>query len=106
MSSLTNTVAPDLSLEQRLENRQRLSRIAAETKAQLDAENEAIKDDMVAQGLDTYRVGDEVLVLSTREGRQTLDKAELVALGVSTELIKQATKTGKDYLQLDVRKAK
>lgn len=106
MSELTNTVAPELTLEARFENRQRLSRIAAETKAQLDAENEAIKADMIAAGLETYRVGDEVLVLSVRDGKRTLDKAELVALGVGTDVIEKATKVGKDYVQLDVRKAK
>jgi hypothetical protein len=103
---LTNTVAPDQTLEQRFENRQRLVRIAAETKAQLDAENEAIKADMMQQGIEEYRVGDELLVISVRDGRQTLDKAALVALGVSTDTIAKATKTGADYAQLDVRKVK
>lgn len=103
---LENTVAPNLTLDQRFVNRQRLTRIAAETKAQLDAENEAIKRDMMVAGIDTYQVGDELLVLSVRDGRQTLDKAELVALGVSTDVIAKATKTGKEYTQLDVSKVK
>lgn len=103
---LSNTVSPGQTLEQRFETRQRLSRIAAETKAQLDAENEAIKIEMATLGIDTYRVGDEELVVSPRDGKKTLDKAELVALGVSTDIIAKATKHGKDYLQLDVRKVK
>lgn len=103
---LTNTVAPGQTLEQRFENRQRLAKILDETKKQLDAENEAIKADMMAQGIDSYPVGDEVLVLSVRDGRKTLDRGELLALGVSADVIEKATKVGKDYAQLDVRKAK
>lgn len=100
------TVTPGLTLEQRFDNRQRLSAMLDEIDAQLKAENDAIKNDMTAAGLDEYRVGDEVLVLSVREGRKTLDKGLLVQLGVGTDVIERATKYGKDYVQLDVRKAK
>lgn len=102
----TNTVALGLSLEERFEIRQKLVAIAAETKKQLDAENDAIKADMTRQGIDTYVVGDHVLALTVKDGRATLDKGELVALGVSTETLAAATKVGKPYVQLDVRKVK
>lgn len=103
---LSNTVAPALTLDERLLNIQRLKKIIAEADAQLTVEVSTAKDDMARQGLDSYTVGDSVFVLTPKDGKKTLDKAELVALGVSTETIAKATKTGKEYLQLDVRKVK
>lgn len=100
------TVSPGLTLEQRFENRQRLSAMLDEITDQLDAENTAIKDEMSAAGLDTYEIGDDVLTLTARAGRKTLDKGLLVQLGVSTAIIEQATKEGSGYLQLDVRRRK
>jgi hypothetical protein len=103
-TAIINT--PMLNLETRVENRQRLTAMKKEIEKQLEDENNAIKNEMVALGLDELQVGEHKLVLSTRDGRSTLDKTELMSLGVSAEQIQKATKTGDPYLQLDVKKAK
>ena len=101
------TIAPttSLTLEDRFELRQRLAATKDAIERELKETNEAIKDEMIRQGIDEYTVGDQKLVLSVRPGRRTLDRAELIAQGVSVALIDAATKQGKEYTQLDVRKA-
>lgn len=103
---LYNTASPDISLESRLEQRAKLQTIIDEATEQLKAENDAIKDELMRLGVDELIVGDQKIVLSVRRGRASLDKGKLVELGVSTEVIEQATKHGADYLQLDVRAVK
>ncbi len=84
-----------------IENRQRLVSMKKEIERQIDLDTEAIKNEMVAAGIDAYDAGEYTAALTVRE-RATLDKTELVNLGVSTELIKRATKVS-TYVQLDVR---
>lgn len=101
---LSQTPSFALTLEDRFALRQRLVAMKDEIDQQLKDENEAIKLDMLRLGVDEYPVGDEKFVLSVRNGRASLDKGELVALGVSTDTIARATKHGDPYTQLDVRK--
>lgn len=97
--ALENT--PLLELQTRVENRQRLAAMKKEIEKQMETETDAIKNEMAVLGLDEMPVGDYDLTLQIRD-RSTLDKAELIALGVSTETIKKATKVS-TYMQLDVR---
>lgn len=106
---LTQTLSTELELH--LDDRTRLSNMAKEVKKQLDAVNQTIKDKMIAGGAEQMPngdlelvIGDRRLVLAMQDGRRTLDKGELIALGVGTDLIEQATKTGEPFLKLDVRK--
>lgn len=99
MSSV-NTV-PVLSIDDRIENRQRLVQMKKEIEKQIDAETETIKDSMMAAGLENYDAGDFEAKLTVRD-RSTLDKTELVSQGVTTEQIARATKVS-TYVQLDVR---
>lgn len=101
-----NTITPSQTLEERHEIRRYLAEQIADLQQRLDFETQAIKDQMTAEGIDTYTIGDEVLVLSARNGKSSLDKTLLVELGVSTDVIAKATKTGKPYVQLDVRARK
>ncbi len=75
-----------------------------EIEKQIDAHTATIKAELIAVGQDTYDAGEFIATLTVRD-RATLDKTELVALGVSTELIKRATKMS-TYVQLDVRARK
>lgn len=99
---IENTPLPNL--EARVENRQRLSLMKKEIEKQIEADTEAIKDELAALGLDETEVGDYKVTLSVRD-RATLDKTELISQGVTTEQIKRATKVS-TYLQLDVRARK
>jgi hypothetical protein len=90
-----------IGLDFRIENRQRLTAMKKEIEKQIDDETKGIKESMEAAGLVDYDAGDVVATLSMRE-RATLDKTELISLGVSTDLIKRATKVS-TYIQLDVR---
>jgi hypothetical protein len=99
---LVNT--PLLNLEARVENRQRLTAMKKEIEKQLDAETDAIKNELAAMGLDELEVGNRLVTLQIRD-RSTLDKTELISLGVTTDQIKRATKIS-TYLQLDVRDKK
>lgn len=103
---LQHTASPSVTLEDRLEQRAKLQTIIDEATSQLEAENTAIKEEMARRGVDELVVGDQKLVLSVRNGRASLDKGKLVELGVPTAIIEQATKRGKNYLQLDVRDVK
>lgn len=94
------------SLELRMETRSKLSAMKKEIDAQLEEENKLIKADMAWLGVNEYVVGDQMFVLSARDGRATLDKGRLIELGVSTKTIEDATVTGAGYVQLNVRKVK
>ncbi len=93
-----------IGLQTRVENRQRLVAMKKEIEKQIDDDTEAIKDELTALGVDDLDVGDYTVTLQVKD-RATLDKGELVSLGVSTDLIKRATKVS-TYLQLDVRAKK
>lgn len=99
---LTNT--PTLAFELRVENRQRLISMKREIEKQIEGDTDAIKNELAALGVDDLDVGDYTVTLQIRD-RSTLDKGELVALGVSTDVIKRATKVS-TYMQLDVRAKK
>jgi hypothetical protein len=96
---LTNI--PTLALELRVENRQRLISMKKEIEKQIEVDTDAIKNELAALGVDDLDVGDYAVALQIRD-RSTLDKGELVALGVSADVIKRATKVS-TYMQLDVR---
>ena len=96
--------SPSTTIESRLENRIRLAAMRAEIDAQLEAENDAIKEYLIDAGLDTVAVGDYTATLSINT-RSTLDKTALVEAGVTTDQIKRATKTS-TFAKLDVRKKK
>jgi 2-hydroxychromene-2-carboxylate isomerase len=99
---LVNT--PLLNLEARVENRQRLTAMKKEIEKQIDTETDAIKNELAAMGVDELEVGNRLVTLQIRD-RSTLDKTELISLGVTTDQIKRATKIS-TYLQLDVRDKK
>lgn len=92
---------PELSLQILVETRQRLVNMQKQIELQIKDATEAIKNELAASGQEKAEIGNYVVTLSVRE-RATLDKGELVALGVSTETIAKATKTS-SYVQLDVR---
>lgn len=96
-------VSPEvgLTLEEHILLRQHLSEMKKELEKQLEAENDIIKGEMEEKGLTEVEAGDYAAVLSVRE-RSTLDKTELISMGVTTEQIKRATKVAM-YLQLDVK---
>lgn len=108
MSSLTQTLSPAISfgLSMQLDIRHSLMEQRDDIKAQLDAVNEGIEAAMHSQGVEAVVVGDYSLKLSPVKGRETLDKLRLVELGVSTETLKAATKTGDPSYRLDVREVK
>jgi hypothetical protein len=70
----------------------------------IDEATDAIKNEMLAQGLDTFDTGLFVSKMSVRE-RATLDKQALIDEGVSTDQIFKATKVS-TFIQLDVREKK
>ena len=95
---------PTLDLTLTIANRQRLVAMKQEIEKQIEADTTTIKDAMIGACEDTYDAGEYLATLTVRE-RATLGKAELVAYGVSTELIKRATKVS-EYIQLDVKAKK
>lgn len=96
------TTTPTLELLARVARRQALAAEIKSLQEEMDVESALIKADMMAQGIDSLDAGEWTAALTLRE-RKTLDKGELVALGVSTETIAKATKVN-EYVQLDVRK--
>lgn len=94
----------ELELAQRLETRARLALMLKEIQAQLDTENEAIKDYMIEAELQTLAAGGYTASLSVQT-RQSLDKVKLVDAGVTIDQIKVATTTT-TFAKLDVRKQK
>ena len=103
---MEQTVTTELTLEDRIANRQRLIAMKAEIEKQLEEEKAAILAEYAERDIEAFPI-DEThdLVLSVRS-RSTLDKTELISQGVTTEQIKKATKQGKDYFQLDPRERK
>lgn len=96
--------SPTLTIEERVENRQRLVAMKAEIEKQIDAETEYLKEYLMENDLVALSAGEYQVNLTIRT-RDTLDKARLVDQGVTTQQIKAATKSS-TYAQLDVRKKK
>lgn len=98
------TPALGLTIEERIEHRQRLTAMKAEIEKQIDAETEAIKSHLIDNDLMSLDAGEFTASLTIRN-RETLDKARLIDQGVTTAQIRAATKSS-TYAQLDVRKKK
>lgn len=97
-------LTPTPWLLQAIETRRHLQQVVKAAEAELARATDDLKNELLAQGLDTADVGNYIVTLSVRE-RSSLDKGALVALGVSTDVIAKATKTS-SYTQLDVREKK
>ena len=90
-----------------LQARAEILAVITELQGQVDAIETAIKNDMALEGhykleVDGYPINYTLNI----PGRETLDKMELASLGVSTEIIKKATKQGKSYDRFTIGKAK
>ena len=104
MPEITSAPATLPELQLLVENRQKLVAMKKEIEKQIEDATSTIKDDMIERNVMELEVGDYKLTLQLRD-RSTLDKTELVSMGVSTDVIKKATKTS-TYTQLDVREKK
>jgi hypothetical protein len=99
-------IAPEIDLQLLLDQRDEAKARIKDAEADVDNIDEAIRAEMIARGVETLKLGDRTIALTAVEGRKTLDKLKLASLGVSTDVIAQATTTGQAHMRLDVRKAK
>lgn len=99
---VVQTILPTITIAQRAE-------LLVRQKLELDAALERVKDDLKAlvaeNNGEPIIAGNKRVSMDPMPGRKTLDKAKLVANGVTTDIIVASTKTGAGFVQLNVRDA-
>ena len=103
------SLAPTLELVDKLaplvESRQQMIAERELLQAKIAVVSDDIAREMALADQKTLRVGPHVLTLVESQGRLTLDKHRLVELGVSADVIIEASVRGAPSISLQVRKA-